>query len=401
MQVNLLKPKNGQLILYHHLTICSLIVTRQPSAVTVLPVPAKAFKPPLGFHTIDISSSQPSYISDFSQQNLNGKELWHLTAPASIPISAIKDVALSTVQNGGPVLSHKEVDYGFMEDHQSEQRSKKLLLPGRKEQGYKLDGSKISKTLHLRQIVNLNGPAHSSRTNHDRNQATLTAQAPATKPVRQQPRGLKVRYTPFGGPNRESDDEDWHQLSDDDQVDRMDIDEVPATSSQTISATSPESQQKRKHKISALSNGIHPTPSHSKATNDESPRKRHKKHDDTRVIPRSSQTLESQQVSPQRSLKKHAPTAGIQTPKASSISAVEAPPTEVAASQESSKEKKHKKKRHRETGEGMVNGQINDVAPATVADSPSQKSSGLEKQEKRERKEKKRKEKHREVGITA
>jgi hypothetical protein len=65
----------------------------------------------------------------FRNQNLSGKQVWYITAPASVPIGAIKRVSLKDVQLGKPSLSVNGNKYGFVPDKVEEKGSTKVMIP--------------------------------------------------------------------------------------------------------------------------------------------------------------------------------------------------------------------------------------------------------------------------------
>jgi len=66
------------------------------------------YKPPPGFETASIVAATSSDLADlFAPLYLQGKQLWHITVPSTVPIDSITEVAAESVQNGKSVLSHK------------------------------------------------------------------------------------------------------------------------------------------------------------------------------------------------------------------------------------------------------------------------------------------------------
>jgi hypothetical protein len=77
------------------------------------PRPVHQFKPPSGFEPSTINGS--SRTSDpFLPSNTQGKQIWYITAPASVPITTLKEVALEKVVKGQSVFSHESKVYGFV-----------------------------------------------------------------------------------------------------------------------------------------------------------------------------------------------------------------------------------------------------------------------------------------------
>ncbi|KAL3426281.1 hypothetical protein PVAG01_03072 [Phlyctema vagabunda] len=151
---------------------------------------ASPFVPPKGFETKAINEESASASELFSKSNLEGKEIWYITTPASTPLSAVKEISLKAVKKGKAVLSQDGNDYGFVQDDTEDNGFTKIMLPTGK--GYRANANKFAQVLHLQQIVNLPTQGHAD--------ADVPSQAtvPTKRPARQQPKGLKMRFTPIG-----------------------------------------------------------------------------------------------------------------------------------------------------------------------------------------------------------
>jgi DNA-directed RNA polymerase I subunit RPA34.5 len=129
-------------------------------------------------------------------EDMAGKQVWHITAPASIPLTLIKDFDLDAVKSGSPVLVHEGRHYalvtGSIESHQ-------LLLPGETGCSYKRSKTSISKSYHLQEITKQLQPRDADKEN--RAPAFFAKAIPQAKPPREQPKMLKMRYIPFGADN--------------------------------------------------------------------------------------------------------------------------------------------------------------------------------------------------------
>ncbi|KAL2039416.1 hypothetical protein N7G274_007688 [Stereocaulon virgatum] len=165
------------------------------------------YDPPSGFEASSIAIHPSSKAAAlFSPTNLEGKEIWHIMAPASVPISAIKEVPTQSVQSRTSIMFYKGADYCLVPETGAEAPSNRaLLLPSTQTNDYRISASKITKTLHLQQLMNL--PIQTISSAKSPSQAgpapELLRQAP-----RQQPEGLRMRYHPFGV----SDDSDSETL---------------------------------------------------------------------------------------------------------------------------------------------------------------------------------------------
>ncbi|GAD96831.1 conserved hypothetical protein [Paecilomyces variotii No. 5] len=150
--------------------------------------PREAFRPPPGFKPIKSqrapSSGVKSVLSD-----LPGKQVFHITAPASLPLSSIKEVSLAKVLSGEPVLEHKGVKYGIPADTISQQDADEKILLAYDEKTKTYYNTSIGniQSYHLQELVSLpNGTAYSKE------------KPDARKPPRPQPKDLKMRFRPVG-----------------------------------------------------------------------------------------------------------------------------------------------------------------------------------------------------------
>lgn len=63
-------------------------------------------------------------------ENLEGKEIWHITAPAGVSVSQLKELAMDKALAGAAIVSQGGLDYGFSVDEKDEEGSRQLLIPG-------------------------------------------------------------------------------------------------------------------------------------------------------------------------------------------------------------------------------------------------------------------------------
>lgn len=95
------------------------------------------FKPPPGFEK---SSSKNSSKTPqlFSKSNLEGKEVWYITAPASVPLASVTEMSLRDAKLGKAVFSQNGNDYGFVHDPLDDKAYTKILLPSNSKDGYSI-----------------------------------------------------------------------------------------------------------------------------------------------------------------------------------------------------------------------------------------------------------------------
>lgn len=101
--------------------------------------PIAPYIPPSGFEAVAPSRDAAMSSSQFfSNQNLAGKQVWYITAPASVPISAIKKVSLQDVSLGKPSVFLNGQDYGFVENKTEDRGHAKIMIPDKSSSTYRL-----------------------------------------------------------------------------------------------------------------------------------------------------------------------------------------------------------------------------------------------------------------------
>jgi hypothetical protein len=104
----------------------------QPHAVDFRP--AQPYVAPKGFNAVPCNDKTISQSTQLFN-NLEGKQVWHITAPAGVSISELKEMAMDTVANGEAVLQYKGTSYGFSGSELSDGGACKVLVP--QKNGYK------------------------------------------------------------------------------------------------------------------------------------------------------------------------------------------------------------------------------------------------------------------------
>ncbi|KAI9717408.1 MAG: hypothetical protein M1812_004760 [Candelaria pacifica] len=172
----------------------------QPSAKH-LPKPqlATPFEPPNGFQAASLTShpSSPAF-KVFTPNALAGKQIWHITAPASVPIRSIKEVTLESVRKGEATLRHGGADYGFVMEDISELSRPKLLAPSRDNEQYRQVQSDITQKLDLRLITRLPDVSNRFPQSVTGSRIRTPSSTTSSKSAREQPEGLRMRFLPTG-----------------------------------------------------------------------------------------------------------------------------------------------------------------------------------------------------------
>ncbi|KAF2144518.1 uncharacterized protein K452DRAFT_356693 [Aplosporella prunicola CBS 121167] len=164
--------------------------------------PAKAFEPPPGFKATDFRPNPSSNLSKILSSNLENKQLWHITAPSTVPIKQIKEFARGKAMGKETVIQHGGVDYGFVPQEKETQVATRLMIPT--DQGYVAVPSDFAETLHLQEIIHLPNLSNKQSDPARGSDAAASFTVPAAKPIRQQPKGLRMRYRPYGAVDTEA-----------------------------------------------------------------------------------------------------------------------------------------------------------------------------------------------------
>jgi DNA-directed RNA polymerase I subunit RPA34.5 len=128
-------------------------------------------------------------------RDLTGKQVWHITAPESIPMSSITVFDVDAVRGGDPVLVYREKQYGFSPEATD---VKLLLLPSDTGSTYKRMKTNITKSYHLREFPNLFTSTRSENEKPPEAIELFAKEKLNYKPAPKQPTLLRTRYRPFG-----------------------------------------------------------------------------------------------------------------------------------------------------------------------------------------------------------
>ncbi|KAF2129959.1 hypothetical protein P153DRAFT_422708 [Dothidotthia symphoricarpi CBS 119687] len=160
--------------------------------------PAQAFVPPKGFVPVTIDERTKSKATSIFD-NLEGKQIWHITAPAGVSLKDLNELAMDKALNGKAIHSYKGTDYGFSKINDTENGAREVLVPRQK--GYKTVSAKISQTLHLQQVVRLPELSSKQADVNTGSEAAASITRSTIRTPRPQVKGLKMRFRPtgFGG----------------------------------------------------------------------------------------------------------------------------------------------------------------------------------------------------------
>jgi hypothetical protein len=156
---------------------------------------AKPYAPPKGYNLVsekDRTSSKAAKIFN----NLQGKQVWHITVPAGVSLKELESIAMDKAMKGEPILNHKGTDYGFLTAEKSEDGPTEVLVP--QKNGYSAVPAKINQTLHLQELVRLPKLSSKQADPNAGSEAAASITRSTIRAPRPQVKGLKMRYLPLG-----------------------------------------------------------------------------------------------------------------------------------------------------------------------------------------------------------
>ena len=94
-----------------------------------------AYSPPSGFKAASIDEA-PRVSQLLTGSNLEGKEIWYITAPALVPLSSIEGLSLQAIKEREQIASHDGDGYAFVPDANEANRFTKVMVPNSSNDGY-------------------------------------------------------------------------------------------------------------------------------------------------------------------------------------------------------------------------------------------------------------------------
>ena len=157
------------------------------------------YAPPSGFDPVILGASD--FASDTSELllDLDCKQVWHISAPATLNLDPIKGLDLTAALQGDTILTHNNVNYSLQEVSVN---GEALMLVDGESAKYGASKTKVSKSFKLgvRSGNEEQQPSEKSDANEPEisTPAFFAQHSGQKKLPRQQPEGLKMRYQPFG-----------------------------------------------------------------------------------------------------------------------------------------------------------------------------------------------------------
>ncbi|PSK57287.1 hypothetical protein B9Z65_429 [Elsinoe australis] len=169
---------------------------KKPTTTSSRPLEAPKFTPPPGY--TKITTFDNGALLDPS--DLTSKELWHITLPASVPITQLTSIPLSALQSATPVLTHAGIPYILYSapGPTASSTGKALLLPSPTSKTFKIHPQPITKTLHLKPQISLPNLHPNQADPATGSQAAAVTTFQSIDKTRPQVRRLKMRCLPPG-----------------------------------------------------------------------------------------------------------------------------------------------------------------------------------------------------------
>lgn len=118
----------------------------------------KSWAPPAGFEIVPEVTQDTNRVAGlFSENYLEGKKLWHITAPASVPINALSEVVLDHFLSDKTALSYGGTEYTLVMETNKPDEPIFPLIPNK---GCALYNAGTSKGIASRKISRLKTCRH-------------------------------------------------------------------------------------------------------------------------------------------------------------------------------------------------------------------------------------------------
>ncbi|KAK0290187.1 hypothetical protein LTR91_006376 [Friedmanniomyces endolithicus] len=176
--------------------------SKKPAATqknTSGPLPPTPWEAPSGYTAIDLATAPRSKF--FASTSLEGKQIWHISAPSDIPLASISEVAIDAISSGKPVLKYKGFDYVLTESGSDSARAY-ASAPGT--ESFTPVENSVVRTLQLQQQIILPELSDQQASQITGSAAAASIAQASVNTIRQQPKGLRMRFRPPGHGEGES-----------------------------------------------------------------------------------------------------------------------------------------------------------------------------------------------------
>lgn len=165
------------------------MIHESTSLIDNLRIPvSKAFKAPNGFKSAQ-KQTPPSSKTSSLLSNLQGKQVVHITAPSFLPLSKVKEITMSKIAKGEPILSYEGTNYGISAESfiNEDPEGKSLLVFDPSTEKYNKTVDHIP-SYQIQELYDIPKP----------DTAAIEALQKYVKPARKHPKNLKMRFRPVG-----------------------------------------------------------------------------------------------------------------------------------------------------------------------------------------------------------
>lgn len=111
---------------------------------TLLTLPSgtvpEVIAPDFHLRKLEGTSDASEIANFFSKAQLEGRQVWYITAPASLPVTVVQDltIPMDEAKKGMPILAYNGEDYRMAFDNPATSSALRLLIPNKKGDEYSL-----------------------------------------------------------------------------------------------------------------------------------------------------------------------------------------------------------------------------------------------------------------------
>lgn len=181
---------------------------------------------------------------------LEGKQIWHISAPSTMPVSQIESLDIAGGLKGAEILNHKGIAYELSSANMEDAT---VLLPQGRNGEYAPASAKVTRAFRIQESSKATANGHIAASEHHDSEVDQTVKFFATQtgqkpPPRKQPGNLKARYVPYGVSAEKQDVPTSHYTVPDEDVTMIDGSADTAVEPKAASQRTPKSSTKTKHK---------------------------------------------------------------------------------------------------------------------------------------------------------
>jgi len=182
---------------------------------------------------------------------LEGKQIWHISAPSTMPVSQIESLDIAGGLKGAEILNHKGIAYELSSANMEDAT---VLLPQGRNGEYAPASAKVTRAFRLQESSKATANGHIAASEHHDSEVDQTVKFFATQtgqkpPPRKQPGNLKARYVPYGASIEQQDSSTDHVAVPDEDAIMIDASVNTVVEPETASQRTPKSSKKTKPKM--------------------------------------------------------------------------------------------------------------------------------------------------------